>query len=63
MIFEKKDNRPKVKILPSSRYFFTSNLINGHNLAILAPINFYLMPFYLSCASNSDGIEKSRDKK
>ena len=32
------------------------HLLYGHNSTILAPINFYLMPFYSSHASNSNGI-------
>ena len=51
-----KGKHLKVKFLPSSRHFFTSDWINGHNSAILAPINFYLTPFYSSHASDSDGI-------
>ena len=37
-------------------HLFACGWINGHNSAILAPINFYLTPFYLSCAFDSDGI-------
>ena len=32
----------------------------SHNLALLAPINFVKMPFYLSHASNSDGITRHK---
>ena len=37
----------RLKILPSSRHLFTSNWINGHNSAILAPINFYVPPIQM----------------
>ena len=57
--FKVKDNRPKVKILSSSCQFFASNWINSPNTTILAPINFCLMPFYLSHVSDSDGIWKN----
>ena len=46
----------KEKVVPFRCYFFTCGWINGHNSALLAPINFYLMLFYSSCGYNSDGI-------
>ena len=30
----------KAKVLPSRRYFFACGWINGHNSAILTPINY-----------------------
>ena len=55
MNFEVKITHPNVKVFHSSCHFFISDWINGHNLAILAPIHFYLTAFYLSHVSNSDG--------
>ena len=55
MKVEKK--RPNQEFLHSCRHFFTSDLKNGHNLAILAPINLRYALFYSSRASDSDGIE------
>ena len=51
-----QENRPKVKFFPSTHHFSTNGWINGHYFAILAPINFYLMPLYSSHVSDSDCI-------
>ena len=56
MKVESKISHLNIKIFHSSCYFFTRDWINGHNSVILVPINFYLTPFYLSCASDLDGI-------
>ena len=46
----------KGKVLPSRCHLFACGWINGHNSAILAPINFYLTPLYSLRASDSDGL-------
>ena len=50
-------------LLHSSRHFFTSDETNGHKSAILAPIKFFLTPFYSSRASDSDGIYNDHVRK
>ena len=63
MKLEPKINDTNLFLLHSGRHFFTSGSSNGHNSAILAPINFFLPPFYSSRASDSDGILKNHVTK
>ena len=60
---EPRINRSDKLLLHSSRHFFTSDETNGHKSAILAPIKFFLMPFYYSHASDSDGIYNDHVRK
>ena len=46
----------KGKVLPSRCHLFIYGWINGHNSVILAPVNFYGMPFYSSHASDLNGM-------
>ena len=47
------------KIANFNHHFFILQDKNDHNLAMLAPINLYLTPFYSSCVSDSVGIIKN----
>ena len=63
MEFKVKGNRPNIKVLPSSCHSLQTiglmAITQQYQLLCRSPINFYLMPFYSSHASDSDSAIKN----